>query len=89
MAIEDNLALVNCSGFLRDVGPNRLQLSDGEEKTVRLVLTLPYKANYEYRVVQNDVPDQPYETLRIHLRECLTYLGAYRAQPKEPVWMTL
>jgi hypothetical protein len=89
MAIEDNLALVNCGGFLRDVGPDRLQLSDGEEKTVHLVLTLQRKANYEHRVGQDDLPNLPYETLEIHFDQCLTYLGAFRAQPKEPVWMTL
>jgi hypothetical protein len=89
LAIEDNLALVNCGGFLRAVGPDRLQLSDGEEKTVHLVLTLQRKANYEYRVGQDDAPKLPYETLRIHFGECLAYLGAFRAQPKEPVWMTL
>ena len=91
MAIEDNLALVNCGGFLRDVDLERLQLSDGEEKenTVRLVVTLPGEANYKYRVAQNESANLPYETLEIHFRECLTYLGAFRAQPKEPVWLTL
>ena len=88
MAIEDNIALVNCGGFLRAVDPQRLQLSGGEENTVRLVVTLPGKANYEYRVAQNESANLPYETLRIHLRECLTLLGAFRVQPKS-FWLTL
>jgi hypothetical protein len=89
LVIEDNLALVNCGGFLRAVGPDRLQLSDGEGNTVRLWLTLQHKANYEYWVGETELPNQPYETLEIRFDQCLTYLGAFRVQPKEPVWMTL
>lgn len=89
MVIEDGLTLVNCGGFLRGVGPGGLHLSDREEKTVRLVLTPQEKADYEYGVGEDDVPNHPYETLLIHFRECLVYLGAFRAQSKEPVWLVL
>jgi hypothetical protein len=89
MVIEDNLALVNCGGFLRAVGLDRLELSDGEENTVRLALTLQPKASYQYRVGEEDSPTQPYETLEIRFDQCLAYLGAFRAQPKEPAWLML
>jgi hypothetical protein len=89
MAIEDNLALVNCGGFLRDVGPGGLRLSDAQESAVRLSLTLHHAANYEHRVGENEIANEPYETLEIHFGECLTYLGAFRAQPKQPYWLPL
>jgi hypothetical protein len=56
---------------------------------VRLSLTLHRKASYLYRVVTDEFENRPYATLEIHFDQCLTYLGAFRAQPKEPVWLTL
>jgi len=89
LAIEDNLALVNCGGFLRAVGPDRLQLSDAQESVVRLALTLQRKAGYRYRVATDAYESRPYATLVIRFDQCLTYLGAFRAQPKKPVWLLL
>jgi hypothetical protein len=90
MAIQDRLALVNCGGFLRAVGPDRLELSDAQESVVRLGLTLERTANYRYRVGDKEfVVNLPYATPEIHFAQCLTYLGAFREQPEEPVWLRL
>lgn len=89
MAIEDRLALVNCGGFLRAVGPDRLELSDAQESVVRLGLTLERTANYRYRVGEKEAVNLPYATLEIHFAQCLTSLGAFRAQPEKPVWLML
>jgi hypothetical protein len=89
MAIEGNLALVNCGGFLRDVGPYRLELSDAQGSAVRLSLTLQPKASYLYRVATEESADRLYATLSIRFAQCLTKLGAFRAQPKQPYWLPL
>jgi hypothetical protein len=89
MAIEDNLALVNGGGFLRAVEPYQLRLSDAQDSTMRLSLTLEPTATYRYRVGEDESDNQPYETLEIHFAQCLTYLGAFRAQPEKPVWLPL
>ena len=80
---------MNCGGFLRAVEPYRLKLSDAQESAVRLSLRLERTAKYGYRVGQDESGDQPYETLEIHFNQCLTYLGAFRAQSKQPVWLML
>jgi hypothetical protein len=89
LAIEDNLAVVNGGGFLRAVEPDRLKLSDAQDCAMRLSLTLEPTATYRYRVVEGEVDNQPYETLEIHFNQCLACLAAFRAQPKQPVWLTL
>ena len=89
VTIEDRLALANCGGFLRAVGPDRLELSDAKESVVRLGLTLERTANYRYRVGEKEAVNLPYATLEIHFAQCLTYLGAFRAQPEKPVWLML
>jgi len=38
-AIEDNLALLNCSGFLRSVGPEWVEISDAQEAVIRFFMT--------------------------------------------------
>lgn len=89
VTIEDRLALANCGGFLRAVGPDRLELSDAQESVVRLGLTLERTANYRYRVGEKEAVNLPYATLEIHFAQCLTCLGAFRAQPEKPVWLML
>jgi hypothetical protein len=89
MTIEDNLALVHCGGYLHAVEPYRLTLSDAPESVVRLFLTLQPKATYLYRVARDKCADRPYATLSIRFAQCLTYLGAFRAQPEKPVWLML
>ena len=89
MAIEDYLALVHCGGFLCAVEPYRATLSDAQESVMRLFLTLQPKATYLYQVARDERADRPYATLSINFNQCLTKLGAFRAQPEKPFWLVL
>ena len=89
LAIEDNLALVKCGGFLRDVGLQRLELSDAQDSVVRLSLTLQPQASYLYRVATTESADQLYATLSVRFGQCLANFGAFRTQPKLPYWLPL
>jgi hypothetical protein len=82
VALEDNLGLVNCGGFLRAVELDRFELSDAQGSVVRLSLTLERSAEYRYCVGGKETDDQPYETLEIRVNQCLAYLGAFEVQPK-------
>ena len=74
---------------MRTVEPYRLTLSDAQESVVQLFLTLQPKATYLYQVARDECADRPYATLSINFNQCLTKLGAFRAQPKESVWLML
>ena len=88
-AIEDNLALLNCSGFLRSVDPGRVEISDAQEAMMRFFMTLPPKGTFKYEVAKDERADSPYETLLIHSLDSLVYIGAWRVQPSKPAWLIL
>jgi hypothetical protein len=84
-AIEDNLCVVNCGGYLRDCGSALLDIAPADEKVVHVTLLLPPKATYRYRMAPNERADQPYEVLLIQEQQCMIYLAAFRTQPDKPV----
>lgn len=88
IALEDNLALVRCGGFLRAADPFLVEVTVGEGEAGRFFLTLNRGASFEYRVWGDGAVDEPYETLEIRFDQSLVYIGAFRQRPKK-LWLML
>jgi hypothetical protein len=81
--------LVQPAGAVQTTIARVVVIALSAESAVRLSLTLQRTATCRYQVVGGEFENPPYATLSIRFAQRLTYLGAFRAQPEKPVWLTL